>query len=99
MVGTYLPVALVALAFVMIIGSLSSTADSDLAALSSIVMTDVYGQSVGRKNVDPKLMLLLELLYRSLRQPAKITVVGNIEAPAFQCLLQALNGIAFVSPL
>jgi urea-proton symporter len=59
MVGTYLPVALVALAFVMIIGSLSSTADSDLAALSSIVMTDVYGQSVGRKNVDPKLMLLI----------------------------------------
>ncbi|MFI8776904.1 sodium:solute symporter family protein [Brachybacterium paraconglomeratum] len=59
MVGTYLPVVLVALAFVMIIGSLSSTADSDLAALSSIVMTDVYGQSVGRKNVDPKLMLLI----------------------------------------
>ncbi len=51
---------LVALAFVMIIGSLSSTADSDLAALSSIVMTDVYGQSVGRKNANPpKLMLLI----------------------------------------
>ncbi|WP_299301280.1 sodium:solute symporter family protein [uncultured Brachybacterium sp.] len=59
MVGTYLPVALVALAFIMIIGSLSSTADSDLSALSSIVMTDIYGQSVGRKNVNPKLMLLI----------------------------------------
>ncbi len=59
MVGTYLPVGLVAIAFVMIIGSLSSTADSDLAALSSIVMTDVYGQSVGRKRVNPKLMLLI----------------------------------------
>lgn len=59
MVGTYLPVALVALAFIMIVGSLSSTADSDLAALSSIVMTDIYGQSVGRKNVNPKLMLLI----------------------------------------
>ena len=59
MVGAYLPVALVALAFVMIIGSLSSTADSDLAALSSIVMTDIYGQSVGRKNVNPKLMILI----------------------------------------
>lgn len=59
MVGTYLPVVLVALAFVMIIGSLSSTADSDLAALSSIVMTDIYGQSVGRKKADPKLMLLI----------------------------------------
>ncbi|WP_422117591.1 sodium:solute symporter family protein [Brachybacterium sp. UNK5269] len=59
MVGTYLPLALVALAFVMIIGSLSSTADSDLSALSSIVMTDIYGQSVGRRNADPKLMLLI----------------------------------------
>ena len=59
MVGTYLPVVLVALAFIMIIGSLSSTADSDLSALSSIVMADIYGQSVGRKNVNPKLMLLI----------------------------------------
>ncbi|MGP9537330.1 sodium:solute symporter family protein [Brachybacterium sp. AOP43-C2-M15] len=59
MVGTYLPVALIALAFIMIIGSLSSTADSDLSALSSIVMTDIYGQSVGRKNANPKLMLLI----------------------------------------
>src|SRR5699024_1819313 len=59
MVGTYLPVALVALAFIMIVGSLSSTADSDLAALSSIVMADIYGQSVGRKNVNPKLMILI----------------------------------------
>jgi Na+/proline symporter len=59
MVGTYLPLALVALAFIMIIGSLSSTADSDLSALSSIVMTDIYGQSVGRRNADPKLMLLI----------------------------------------
>src|SRR5699024_4252432 len=46
-------------AFIMIVGSLSSTADSDLAALSSIVMADIYGQSVGRKNVNPKLMILI----------------------------------------
>src|SRR5699024_11174509 len=59
MVGTYLPVVLVALAFIMIIGSLSSTADSDLAARSSIVMADIYGQSVGRKYLNPKLMLLI----------------------------------------
>lgn len=59
MVADHLPLALVALAFLMIIGSLSSTADSDLSALSSIVMTDVYGQSVGRKNADPKTMLLI----------------------------------------
>lgn len=59
MVGTYLPWILVALAFLMIIGSLSSTADSDLSALSSIVMADIYGQSVGRRNADPKRMLLI----------------------------------------
>ncbi|GAA1488770.1 Na+/proline symporter [Brachybacterium sacelli] len=59
MVGTYLPAALIALAFIMIIGSLSSTADSDLSALSSIVMTDIYGQSVGRAQADPKRMLLI----------------------------------------
>lgn len=59
MVSTYLPVAVVALAFLMIIGSLSSTADSDLSALSSIVMTDVYGQSVGRREANPKTMLLI----------------------------------------
>lgn len=59
MVSSYLPLLVVALAFLMIIGSLSSTADSDLSALSSIVMTDVYGQSVGRENANPKTMLLI----------------------------------------
>ena len=59
MAATYLPWALLALAFVMIIGALSSTADSDLAALSSIVMTDVYGQSVGKDKANPKTMLLI----------------------------------------
>ena len=59
MAGTYLGPILLALAFLMIIGSLSSTADSDLAALSSIVMSDVYGQGKGRKNANPKTMLLV----------------------------------------
>lgn len=59
MAGTYLPLILVALAFLMIVGSLSSTADSDLSALSSIVMADVYGQSVGRDNANPKVMLMI----------------------------------------
>jgi urea-proton symporter len=59
MAATYLPWVLLALAFVMIIGALSSTADSDLAALSSIVMTDVYGQSVGKDKANPKTMLLI----------------------------------------
>jgi Na+/proline symporter len=59
MISTYLGPVLVGLAFLMIIGALSSTADSDLAALSSIVMADMYGQSVGRKNVNPRMMLLI----------------------------------------
>ena len=58
-VAEYLPLAAVALAFLMIIGSLSSTADSDLSALSSIVMADVYGQSKGRGRANPKTMLLI----------------------------------------
>src|SRR5690625_2542179 len=58
---TYLGPVLLAVFFVMIIGALSSTADSDLAALSSIVMADVYGQNVagGRKKADPRTMLLV----------------------------------------
>ena len=59
MAGTYLGPVLLALAFLMIIGALSSTADSDLAALSSIVMSDMYGQSVGKENVKPKTMLFV----------------------------------------
>src|SRR5690625_3698824 len=56
---TYLPPVLLAVFFIMIIGALSSTADSDLSALSSIVMADVYGQSVGRENANPRLMLTI----------------------------------------
>ncbi|SDR80827.1 sodium:solute symporter family protein [Agrococcus carbonis] len=59
MAATYLPWVLLALAFVMIIGALSSTADSDLAALSSIVMADMYGQSVGKERANPRTMLLV----------------------------------------
>src|SRR5690625_4388341 len=59
MAGTYLGPILLCLAFIMIIGSLSSTADSDLSALSSIVMADVYGQSRGRGKANPRTMLLI----------------------------------------
>lgn len=60
MAASYLPGILLAVFFVMIIGALSSTADSDLAALSSIVMTDVYGQAVaGKANANPRRMLLI----------------------------------------
>lgn len=60
MAATYLGPVLICVFFVMIIGALASTADSDLAALSSIAMTDIYGQNVaGKKNANPKTMLLV----------------------------------------
>lgn len=59
MAGTYLGPVLLCLAFIMIIGSLSSTADSDLSALSAIVMADIYGQSKGRGKANPRTMLLI----------------------------------------
>ncbi|GAB3615771.1 sodium:solute symporter family protein [Okibacterium endophyticum] len=60
MASTYLGPVLLCIFFVMIIGSLSSTADSDLAALSSIMMADVYGQNIARKGkANPKTMLLI----------------------------------------
>lgn len=57
MAATYLSPVLLAIFFLMIIGALSSTADSDLAALSSIVMADMYGQTVGKDKANPRLML------------------------------------------
>ncbi|MDP9820342.1 sodium:solute symporter family protein [Nocardioides massiliensis] len=61
MAAEYLPAVLLAVFFAMIIGALSSTADSDLAAMSSIVMADVYGQGVagGKDKADPRRMLLI----------------------------------------
>src|SRR5690625_7559890 len=43
MAATYLPMALLVLFFLMVIGALSSTADSELLALSSIVTVAIYG--------------------------------------------------------
>lgn len=60
MASTYLPATLVAIFFIMIIGALSSTADSDLTALSAIMMADIYGQNVAkRKKVNPRRMVLI----------------------------------------
>jgi len=59
MVSTYLPPTFVALFFVLVIGALSSTADSDLSALSAIVMADIYGKNIAKNNPDPKKMLLI----------------------------------------
>ncbi len=57
MAATYLPPFMVALLFIMVIGSLSSTADSDLSALSAIVMTDIYGKQITKNRPCPKKML------------------------------------------
>ena len=71
MAATYLPPLLICLFFVMIIGSLSSTADADMTALSSIMMADVYGQNIaGKKNANPKTMLLV----------GRLTMVGATAA-------------------
>jgi len=57
----YLPGVLVAVFFIMIIGSLSSTADSDLAAMSSIAMTDMYGQSMRSRGQIPNPRMMLTI--------------------------------------
>jgi len=58
-VSTYLSPVMVALFFILVIGSLSSTADSDLCALSAIVMADIYGKNIAKDNADPVRMLLI----------------------------------------
>lgn len=58
-VSTYLSPVMVALFFVLVIGSLSSTADSDLCALSAIMMADVYGKNIAKDNPNPERMLLI----------------------------------------
>ncbi|MDA9557662.1 sodium:solute symporter family protein [Vibrio sp.] len=57
--STYLPPFAIGLLFILVIGSLSSTADSDLSALSAIVMTDIYAKNMAKGKIDPKKMLFL----------------------------------------
>ena len=60
MASSYLGPVMIGVFFIMVIGSLSSTADSDLSALSAIMMTDVYGKNLARKGrVNPATMLLV----------------------------------------
>ncbi|GEN24417.1 sodium:proline symporter [Halomonas cupida] len=59
MVSGYLPPLFIALFFILVIGSLSSTADSDLSALSAIMMADVYGKNIARGKPNPERMLLV----------------------------------------
>lgn len=92
MAGSFLPPILVGLFFIMIIGALSSTADSDLAALSSIAMADVYGQNVaGKGDANPKVMLLVGRL---------TMVAATAIAVAFASLqLNILDLLVFVGAL
>lgn len=59
MVSKYLPPFMIGLFFVLVIGSLSSTADSDLCALSAIVMADIYGKNIAKDKADPNRMLMI----------------------------------------
>jgi len=57
--SAYLPPFAIGMLFILVIGSLSSTADSDLSALSAIVMTDIYAKNLAKGQIDNKKMLLL----------------------------------------
>ena len=59
MVSLYLPPVFIGLFFILVIGSLSSTADSDLSALSAIMMADVYGKNIAKGKADPTKMLFI----------------------------------------
>ncbi|MEU0578879.1 sodium:solute symporter family protein [Streptomyces griseoincarnatus] len=92
MAAEYLPPVLLAVFFIMIVGALSSTADSDLSALSSIMMADVYGQNVaGKDKANPRTMLLV----------GRITMVlATAAAVAFASLqLNILDLLVFVGAL
>ena len=76
--ATYLNPALLCLFFVMIIGSLSSTADSDLTALSAIVMADIYGQNVaGKKRANPRTMVLIGRITMVVAIAAGLVFAGS----------------------
>jgi Na+/proline symporter len=59
MASTYLPPVLIGFFFILVIGSLSSTADSDLSALSAITMTDIYAKNIARGKPNVRTMLWL----------------------------------------
>lgn len=60
MAASYLSPILLGVFLIMIIGALSSTADSDLSAMSSIVMADIYGQNIAKAGkANPKTMLFI----------------------------------------
>lgn len=90
--ASHLATPMIVVFFVMIIGSLSSTADSDLAALSSIVMTDIYGERARREGtINPRTMLLIGRL---------TMVVATVTAVLFAALeLNILDLLVFVGAM
>lgn len=83
MVSHYLPVGFIALFFILVIGSLSSTADADLCALSAIMMADIYGKNITKGKADPRRMLLIGRVTMIVA-----TVVGIVMASfAFDILM------------
>lgn len=92
MAATYLGPVMIALFFIMIIGALSSTADSDLAALSAIMMADVYGQNIaGKKKANPRTMIMV----------GRITMIIAIAAALFFATgqMNILDMLVFVGAL
>ena len=75
--GTYLGPALLSVFFIMIIGSLASTADSDLAALSSIMMADVYGRRSKGAKANPRTMLFIGRITMVLATAAALYFAGG----------------------
>src|SRR5690606_24461085 len=59
MVSLYLPAGFIMLFFILVIGSLSSTADADLCALSAIAMADIFGKNIAKDKTDPSKKLLI----------------------------------------
>jgi len=76
MVSGYLPPVFIGLFFILVIGSLSSTADSDLSALSAIMMADVYGKNIARGKADPQRMLLVGRLTMIVATAAGIVLAS-----------------------
>lgn len=59
MASEFLPPFAIGMFFILVVGSLSSTADSDLSALSAIAMTDIYAKNLAKGRPNPRTMLWL----------------------------------------
>ncbi|WP_269461254.1 sodium:solute symporter family transporter [Moritella yayanosii] len=56
--SAYLPPFAIGILFILVIDSLSSTTDSDLSALSAIVMVDIYAKNLAKDKIDNEKLLL-----------------------------------------